>query len=173
MVIMSRLIRQIFVPRILIDSVHEFRVKLNPIYAEENYETDLVIDTPLKKLIEIMEEWGCEINHPNQYKYPNQVASGHLYLNNGKQFHLRVYKHSKGLMIKGHIEWHGVTHPIRHIMYANLDYAKGYRMLKSLTDKSGINILFDKGKGIYDIAEKVIKSKKKYRLLSRLLKAVR
>jgi hypothetical protein len=101
------------------------------------------------------------------------VASGHLYLTNGKQFHLRVYKNSDGLMIKGHVEWHGITHPILHMMYANLDYEKGYRMLKNLLDKSGIELIIDKGEGKYDIAEKVTKTKKKKKWFSKLFKSVR
>jgi hypothetical protein len=118
------------------------------------------VDIPLKKLIKIMENWGCQLNHPNQYEYPDQVASGHLYLDNGKQFHVRVSTHSKGLMLKGHVEWHGITHPILHIMYANLDYEKGYRMLKKLVEKADMKITVDKGKGKYN-HEPGKKSKKK------------
>ena len=75
--------------------------------------------------------------------------------------------------VKGHVEWHGVTHPIRHIMYANLDYEKGYRMLKNFCEKSGINVLIDKGKGLYDVAEKAIKSKKRSRFWAKLMKSFR
>jgi hypothetical protein len=141
---------KIYMPKFLLRWAHSFRVHLNPIYADENYETDLVIDITLKKLHKIMDSWNCEIDHPNQYWYPDQVASGHIYLNNGKQFHMRVYKHPKGLMLKGHVEWHGITHPILHIMYANLDYEKGYRMLKKLLEKSEVEIIIDIGKGKYD-----------------------
>jgi len=150
---------KVYMPKFLLRWAHQFRVGLNPIYSDENYDTDLVVNIPLKKLMNYMESWGCELNHPNQYEYPNQVASGHLYLNNGKQFHVRVSTHPKGLMMKGHVEWHGITHPILHIMYANLDYEKGYRMLKKLLEKSKIKIIVDKGKGKYNqISDK--KSKK-------------
>ena len=118
----------------------------------------IVIKMPLKKLIKLMESWGSDMNHPNQYWYPDQVASAHIYLDNGKQFHVRVYKHEKGLMLQGHLEWHGITHPIRHTMYANLDYEKGYRMLKKLLEKTDVKIIIDKGKDKYD---KKSKSKKK------------
>ncbi len=141
---------KIHMPKFMLRWAHKFRIKLNPIYSDENYDTDIVINLPLSGIIKLMAGWGCEINHPNQYEYPNQVASGHIYLNNGKQFHLRVTSHSKGLMLKGHVEWHGVTHPILHIMYANLDYEKGYRMLKKFLEKSKVKILIDKGKGKYD-----------------------
>jgi hypothetical protein len=141
---------KLLMPRFLLDLAHRFRVNLNSIYADENYETDVVIDLPLPEIIELMEDWGCEINHPNQFKYPDQVASGRMYLNNGKQFHVRVSKHPKGYMLKAHTEWHGVTHPFLHMMYANLDYEKGYRMLKKLLEKAKIKISVDKGKGKYN-----------------------
>jgi hypothetical protein len=157
---------KVYVPKIFLKWAHDFRVKLHPRYADENYDTDIVINIELDRLRELMDKWGCDIDHPNQYKYPNQVSSGHIYLANGKQFHVRVYKHSKGFMIKGHVEWHGITHPILHMMYANLDYEKGYRMLRNLLEKAGVDILIDKGKGKYDVAEKVIKSKKKIRFLN-------
>ncbi len=164
---------KIFVPKFLLDWAHEFRVKLNPMYADENYDSDIIVDISLEELKTLMRSWGCEIDHPNQFWYPNQVTSGHIYLENGKQFHMRVYKHKKGFLIKGHVEWHGVTHPIRHIMYANLDYEKGYRMLKLFCEKSNIKILIDKGKGLFDQIEKVIKSKKKFRFWSKLLRSIR
>ena len=150
MVLMDEDTIKVYIPKFLLRWAHRFRVHLNPIYSDENYKTDIIINMPLPKLNKIMESWGCEINHPNQYWYPDQVASGHIYLKNGKQFHMRVYNHPKGLMLKGHVEWHGVTHPILHIMYANLDYEKGYRMLKKLLEKSEVRILIDKGKGVYN-----------------------
>ena len=141
---------KIYVPKFLLRWAHKFRVGLNPIYSDENYDTDIVVDLPLQKIIKHMKKWGCEIDHPNQYKYPNQLASGHIYLNNGKQFHVRVTKHSKGLMLKAHEEWHGLTHPILHILYANLDYEKGYRMLKKFIKQSNLKIILDRGKGRYN-----------------------
>jgi hypothetical protein len=141
---------KIYVPRFLLRWAHKFRVGLNPIYSDENYDTDIVVDLSILKLTKLMVTWGCEIDHPNQYKYPDQVASGHIYLNNGKQFHIRITKHPKGFMLKAHEEWHGLTHPILHILYANLDYEKGYRMLKKLLNKSKIKFLMDKGKGKYN-----------------------
>lgn len=141
---------KIFVPKFLLRWAHKFRVHLNPIYADENYDTDIVVDIPLSRLLKIMKSWDCEIDHPNQYWYPNQVASGHIYLKNGKQFHVRVYDHSDGLMLKAHEEWHGLNHPILHILYANLDYEKGYRMLKKLFERVNIEIVIDNGKGKYD-----------------------
>jgi hypothetical protein len=160
-------------PKKFLKWAHDFRVKLHPRYADENYDTDIVINISLKKLLKFMETWGFELNHPNQYNYPDQVASGHLYLTNGKQFHIRVYKRSEGLMIKGHVEWHGITHPILHMMYANLDYEKGYRMLKNLLEKTGIELIIDEGEGKYDMAEKVTKTKKKKKWFSNLFKSVR
>ena len=156
MVLMEKDTIKIHMPKFLLRWAHRFRVRLNPIYADENYDTDIVIDIPLPKLMKLMGSWGCELNHPNQFEYPNQVASGHIYLNNGKQFHLRVTKTPKGMMLKGHVEWHGVTHPILHIMYANLDYEIGYRMLKKMLARSKIDlkILIDKGKGKYDKKKK-------------------
>ena len=141
---------KIHVPKFLLRWAHKFRVNLNPIYSDENYDTDIVLNMPLDKLKKIMQSWGCEINHPNQFEYKDQLASGHIYLDNGKQLHIRVTKHKKGLMVKAHEEWHGVTHPILHIMYANLDYEKGYLMLKKLLKDSNVKILIDKGKGKYD-----------------------
>ena len=152
---------KIYVPRFLLRWAHKFRVKLNPIYADENYDTDLVTDLPLTKLKKLMLSWGCELDHPNQFSYPDQVTSGHIYLKNGKQFHVRVSKHPDGLMMKGHVEWHGLTHPILHILYANLDYEKGYRMLKELVEKSSIKILIDKGLGKYNGDPKTKKPKNK------------
>ena len=150
----------IYVPKFLLRWAHKFRVGLNPIYADENYDTDIVIDLPKPKIIKLMESWGCEIDHPNQFEYPDQIASGHIYLNNGKQLHIRVTNHPKGFMLKAHEEWHGLTHPFLHIMYANLDYEKGYRMLKKLLVKSKIKLLIDKGRDKYnDVSSK--KSKKK------------
>jgi hypothetical protein len=150
---------KIYLPKFFLRWAHAFRVRLNPIYADENYKTDIIIDLQLDNLIKIMEKWGCEINHPNQYSYPHQVASGHIYLNNGKQFHVRVCRHEKGLMLKAHIEWHGVTHPILHIMYANLDYEAGYRMLKRLIEKTGLKILIDKGDGVYNSVKPAVLKK--------------
>jgi hypothetical protein len=122
---------------------HKFRVALNPIYSDEHYDTGLVIDLPIKKIENLLSSWGCELNHPNQFEYPNQVLSGHLYLKNGKQLHIRVKKVDKGLELKGHVEWHGVTHPILHMLYANLDYEKGYQMVKNFLEKSNIKLVFD------------------------------
>lgn len=141
---------KVYVPKCMLHWAHKFRIALNPIYSDENYETDIVLDMPLADLITILEGWGCEIGHPNQYWYFDQIASGHIFLKNGKQFHLRVYTHPNGLMLKGHIEWHGLTHPILHILYANLNYKKGYKMLKKLLGRSKIKTLIDKGKGKYN-----------------------
>jgi hypothetical protein len=141
---------KIYVPKFLLRWAHMFRVGLNPIYADENYDTDIVIEMPKNKIREMMRDWGCELDHPNQFEYPGQEISGHIYLNNGKQLHIRVTKHPKGFMLKAHEEWHGITHPILHIMYANLDYEKGYRMLKKLLKDSKIEFLIDLGEGKYD-----------------------
>ena len=34
------------IPRFFINLAHQFRVKLNPIYADENYDTDIFTTTP-------------------------------------------------------------------------------------------------------------------------------
>jgi hypothetical protein len=151
---------KVYLPKFMLRWAHKARVALNPIYADENYDTDIVVELPQRKILKIMESWGCELNHPNQYEYPGQIASGHIYLKNGKQLHIRVTEHPKGYMMKAHEEWHGITHPILHIMYANLDYEKGYRMLKRLLEKSKIEMIIDLGKGKYD-KDSLIKSGKK------------
>jgi hypothetical protein len=135
----------IYVPKFMLRWAHKFRVALNPIYSDEHYKTGLVVDLPLKKVEKLLLSWGCEVNHPNQYEYKNQVASGHIYLKNGKQLHIRVKKVKKGLELKGHVEWHGVTHPILHMLYANLDYEKGYKMIKNFLKKSNIVPVLDEG----------------------------
>lgn len=145
---------KVYMPKFLLRWAHKFRVNLNPIYADENYDTDIVVNLPFNRVIKLMQSWDCEIGHPNQFEYSNQVSSGHIYLKNGKQLHIRVYSHPKGFMLKAHEEWHGVTHPILHIMYANLDYEKGYRMLKRLIEKSKVKVLIDKGKDKYDLKVK-------------------
>lgn len=124
---------KIRVPRFFTNLAHKFRVKLNPRYADEIYDTDLYTRLPLETIISIMESWGCKINDENQYWYPNQVASGHLFFTNGRQLHIRVYDHGNGLYsLKAHVEWDGMIRPVMHIMYAGLDYYKGYRILKHL-----------------------------------------
>lgn len=121
------------VPKFLTDIVHEVRVLINPRYADEFYQTGILTEMPLKKVEEKMKSWGCEMNHHNQYKYPTQVSSGHIYFTNGRQLHIRVKFISGGKYeLKGHVEWHGVSHPIRHMMYADLDYDLGYKILKKL-----------------------------------------
>jgi hypothetical protein len=125
------------VPKFLIDVVHEVRVLLNPIYADEYYAKSIMTRTRLKTIEEKMKSWGCELNHPNQFKYPNQVSSGHLYFSNGKQLHIRVKYIAGGKYeLKGHVEWHGVPHPIKHMMYMDLDYDLGYDIMKELWDAS-------------------------------------
>lgn len=125
------------VPKFLIDVVHEVRVLINPKYADEYYDKSIMVKVPLRKIEEKMLMWGCELNHPNQYKYPNQVSSGHLYFGNGKQLHIRIKFIAGGKYeIKGHVEWHGVPHPFRHMMYADLDYDLGYNILKELWDST-------------------------------------
>jgi hypothetical protein len=138
------------VPKILIDVVHEIRVIINPKYADEFYEQAILVRNPLKKIEEKMVSWGCELNHNNQFKYPNQVSSGHLYFGNGKQLHIRVKFIAGGKYeLKGHVEWHGVPHPIRHMMYFDLDYELGYKVMKDLWDAHSDDIEDIKKK--YDI----------------------
>ncbi len=127
---------KIYIPKFLLRWAHKFRVGLNPIYSDEHYDTGIILDIALQELETIMGSWGCELNHPNQFQYPNQVASGHKYLQNGKQLHIRVIEKPDGYELKAHVEWHGVTHPILHMLYANLDYQKGYEMLKRFIEKS-------------------------------------
>ena len=124
-------------PKIFVRWAHTFRVKLNPRYADENYDTDIYTELPLETIIQILASWGCRINDPNQYWYPNQVASGHIYFTNGRQLHIRVYEHEDGrYSLKAHVEWDGMVRPIMHIMYAGLDYHKGYRILRHLWNSS-------------------------------------
>ncbi len=130
---------KIYIPKFMLRWAHKFRVALNPIYSDEHYNTGIKLDMSLDKLENLMESWGCELNHPNQYEYRHQVASGHLYLKNGKQLHIRVTERLEGYELKAHLEWHGVTHPILHMLYANLDYQKGYEMLKRIIEKSNIS----------------------------------
>jgi hypothetical protein len=121
------------VPRFLTDLVHEVRVIINPKFADEFYDTGIVVKGPLEKIEERMSSWGSELNHPNQFKYPNQVSSAHLYLTNGKQLHIRVkYLSGARYELKGHVEWHGVPHPVKHMMYLGLDYKLGYKITKAL-----------------------------------------
>lgn len=130
---------KIYIPKFMLRWAHKFRVGLNPIYSDEHYDTGMIIDISLAKLKNLMESWGCELNHPNQFEYPHQVASGHIYLKNGKQLHIRVVEKPEGYELKGHVEWHGVTHPILHMLYAHLDYQKGFEMLKKFIEKSNIS----------------------------------
>lgn len=121
------------VPKFLTDLVHEVRVLINHRYADEHYDTGIVVAGPLKKVEEKMASWGSELNHPNQFKYHNQVSSAHLYLANGRQLHIRVkYRSGAKYELKGHVEWHGVAHPVRHMMYADLDYDLGHEIVKAL-----------------------------------------
>ena len=125
------------VPRFFINLAHKFRVKLNPIYSDENYDTDIFTTIPLEEIIKIMQSWGCITDDPNQYMYSNQVGSGHMSFINGRQLHIRVYKHPDGrYSLKAHAEWDGLVRPIMHIMYAGLDYEKGYKILKRLWQHS-------------------------------------
>ena len=133
---MIEYILRIRVPKFLLNLAHKFRVGLNSIYSDEHYGTGITLDLPLEDIELQISTWGCELNRPNQYKYPDQVSSGHLNLKNGKQFHVRVYKKTNGYELKAHVEWHGVTHPILHMLYANLDYIKGYKMLKNFIEKN-------------------------------------
>jgi hypothetical protein len=121
------------VPKFLTDVVHEIRVIINPKYADEYYDTGIFTVKKMKKIEEKLASWGCELNHTNQFKYTTQVSSGHLYFSNGKQLHIRVKFISGGKYeLKGHVEWHGVAHPFRHMMYADLDYELGHKILKEL-----------------------------------------
>ena len=125
-------------PQFFIDVVHEVRVIINPKYADEFYKKALNVKVSLKKIEEKMRVWGAELNHPNQFKYPNQVSSGHLYFNNGKQLHIRVkYLTGGKYELKGHVEWHGVPHPVKHMMYMDLDYDLGYDIMKELWEAPG------------------------------------
>ncbi|UCH87922.1 MAG: hypothetical protein JSV49_06535 [Thermoplasmata archaeon] len=122
------------IPKFLTDLVHEVRVLINPRYADEFYDTGILVKGPLEKIEKKFAEWGAELNHTNQFKYPNQVSSAHLYFENGKQLHIRV-KYISGAAryeLKGHVEWHGVPHPIKHMMYADLDYDLGFKITKEL-----------------------------------------
>jgi len=130
-------IDSIRIPRLFIDWAHLFRVKLNPHYADENHATEIVIRAKIDRIKKLFETWGFEIDHPNQYIYPDQVGSAHRALKNGKQIHVRMHRHENGVMLRAHVEWHGVTHPVLHMMYANLDYKLGHRMLKDLWCSKG------------------------------------
>ncbi len=125
------------IPRFLINWAHRFRVKLNPRYADENYDTDIHTSFSLEKIIDILKSWGCKINDPIQFWYKDQVASGHISFLNGRQLHIRVYGLGDGrYSLKAHAEWDGLVRPIQHMMYAGLDYEKGYRILKRLWEHS-------------------------------------
>lgn len=124
---------KIRVPRWLINLAHRYRVWLHPRYADEHYPTGIPTKKSEKELRKLFTDWGCAIDHHNQYIYPNQVLSGHIYLGNGRQLHIRAFKLDNGsIELKAHVEWHGMTHPIRHILYSGLDYNKGYKLLKKL-----------------------------------------
>lgn len=128
-------------PKFFIDVVHEVRVIINSKYADEFYHKAILIKLPLAKIKDKFEAWGAEMDHHNQYKYPNQVGSAHLYFNNGKQLHIRVKFITGGKYeLKAHVEWHGVPHPIRHMMYLDLDYDLGYRIMKELWDSTKENL---------------------------------
>ena len=133
----------IYVPKFILHWAHKFRVTLNPRYSDEHYKTGIVLDLSKKGVEDLLTSWGCELNHPNQYIYSNQILSGHIYLKNGKQLHIRVKKVKNGFELKGHVEWHGVTHPILHMLYANLDYEKGHQMVKNFVKKSKIAPVLD------------------------------
>lgn len=130
---MGRDLISLILPRYFINLAHRVRISISPIFSDENYDTGIRTTCSLYEIECKMREWGCEINHPNQYRYPNQVSSGHLYLKNEKQLHIRVTKvNSMEYELKGHVEWHGLRHPLLHTLCINLDYDKGYRMLKEL-----------------------------------------
>jgi hypothetical protein len=120
-------------PRIFINLAHKFRVWLHPRYADESYDTGIITTKSVEELRKLFKKWGCEIDHINQYVYPTQVISGHKYLGNGRQLHIRGCRlDDKRIELKAHMEWHGMTHPIRHTLYVGLDYDKGYEMLRKL-----------------------------------------
>lgn len=119
-------------PRWWIDLAHKFRVKLHPRYADEHYNTGIVVTCTLEEIRQRFIQFTCDIDNPNQYIYPEQVMSAHLYLPKGKQLHVRVYKCSEGFLMKGHLEWSGTKHPIRHTFYSGLDYDEGDKILKKL-----------------------------------------
>ena len=122
---------KVHVPRIFIDFVHDFRVWLHPRYSDKDSEASIITDMTLEEIKTKLQKWGCEINNPNQYWYPTQVASGHIALENGKQFHVRVFQLENGTYeLKAHTEWEGLAHPIKHTLYMGLDYENGYQMLK-------------------------------------------
>lgn len=119
-------------PRWWINLAHKYRVKLHPRYDDMKYDTGIVVRDSLDEIRRRLLLLTCDIDNPNQYIYPTQVMSGHLYLPKGRQLHIRVFKHPDGYELKAHLEWSGLSHPIKHIMYSGLDYEKGYLILKKL-----------------------------------------
>ena len=119
-------------PRWWINIAHRYRVKLHPRYADENYDTGIILRCTLEEIRHRFILLTCDIDNPNQYIYPDQVMSAHLYLPKGRQLHVRVFKYPEGFIMKAHLEWSGVEHPIRHTFYSGLDYEEGYRILKKL-----------------------------------------
>ena len=119
-------------PKWWMDWAHKFRVKLHPRYDDLKYDTGIVVTCPVEEIRQRLVLMTCDIDNPNQYIYPHQVMSGHLYLPKGRQLHIRVFRHPDGCELKAHLEWSGLSHPIRHTFYSGLDYEKGYLVLKKL-----------------------------------------
>lgn len=117
------------VPRWIVNGTHEFRRKLNPRYDDDGHPEKFFTRHPLFVIRSRLRGLGFELDTINQFSYPDQVLSGHLYFRNGRQLHVRVRRISKGYFkIQAHTEWNARYYLFRHIMYADLDYEEGYEM---------------------------------------------
>jgi len=132
---------KLYIPRFLYDLVHYFRITLHPRYSDEAHDTGVLVRCTVEDVRERLSSWGCDVDLPQQYIYDHQVASGHITLHGGRQFHVRVYPGPDGHIFQAHVEWDGLAHPILHMMYAGLDYELGQKMLSEFINGSKENAL--------------------------------
>jgi hypothetical protein len=121
------------VPRWVVRLYHDFLKHLNPRFDDDGHRESFRTRHPLVDIRHRLKRLGLDMDSINQFVYPDQVLSGHLYFRNGRQLHVRVRRISKGLFkVQAHTEWNARYHLFRHILYADLDYEEGLQMVKKL-----------------------------------------
>jgi len=106
---------------------------LNPQSNEDRYPDCVTLRCDRAFLDELFISWEFDMGNPLQYHHKGQILSGHTVYTNGRQFHVRCYDRGEGLFgLKGHTEWNGEVHLLRHLAAFEVDYQQGCRRLRKL-----------------------------------------
>jgi len=89
----------------------------------------------VEELREKFDGLGFKLDYPFQH-YKEQVLSGHLFYDDGRQLHMRAFPMGEGKYgLKAHYEWCAEQYPLKHLACQDLSYPRGCKMLRKLWGK--------------------------------------